>query len=318
MSKYGIATILFSIQLLTLGFIVFNFLPKVVLADTSTKSATIKASVPSSGGSGGGGGGGGGSSVNPTIKDVSSTPSQNSAVVSWVATDNTSIAKCEFSYDKNKNYSKSQTPKNPSGDKYRVELNNLSVDTKYYYKIKCTDSSSQTETKSGSFKTLDYNKIDLTLHITPENRVNNNHELKFYLFIVDPKNSNTMLKITSTTNKNGKFSVTQIRAATGSNLTAYIKGRSHLADKITGVDISDGKDVKLNLPTTLKAGDVSGTGLKDNFIDVLDLSALTNKINTNNKEADLNRDGVVDVLDISILFNNFNKQGGKLPKHLSI
>ena len=63
----------------------------------------------------------------------------------------------------------------------------------------------------------------------------------------------------------------------------------------------------------LYAGDVQGFGLKDNLIDVLDISMTDSKFNSANEDADLNRDGVVDVLDMSIVLVNYGKQGDPLP-----
>ena len=88
-----------------------------------------------------------------------------------------------------------------------------------------------------------------------------------------------------------------------------------------GVNIVNGQDLTLDFTDNgqfeLLAGDVAGTdiapGLKDNFVDILDVSAEDVKFNSQDLIMDLNRDGIVDVLDVSVLLVNFNKAGDGMP-----
>ena len=111
------------------------------------------------------------------------------------------------------------------------------------------------------------------------------------------------------------------------NMSVFIKGRSHLAKKITGINIGEAtENIILNFTDSseleswgsyyLSAGDVQGDwpGLKDNFVDVLDISAVDVKFNQlDDLDADLNKDGVVDVLDVAVILTNLNNQGDLLP-----
>jgi hypothetical protein len=311
-------------NVLSIGFISITF------ADTSSTSATINANIPSPDNGGGGGGGGGGGDNNnqktdspPTISNVSSTPGLSSAEVSWQAVDDNSVKSCSFNYDSGTSppFPQSNQVKNPNGDKYKVELSQLNSSTYYGFEIKCGDDNSQVVSKTGDFKTKSSAKIDLTLEATPEKRKNQNYKFGFYLFIVNPENNKVLLTINSSTNKSGSFSTNNLTtgiSSTSKKLQAILKGDSYLASKIKISPYKSNDKVDLKFSNVLQAGDISGTKLKDNFVDVLDLSALTSKFNTSNKNADLNRDGIVDAVDISILFSNFNQEGVELPKNINL
>ncbi|MFB6226378.1 MAG: hypothetical protein ABEJ02_03425 [Candidatus Paceibacteria bacterium] len=282
-----------------------------VLADTTSTSATINATTPS------GSGGGGGSNSSPTISNISTSTRIKSATVTWDASDDKGVKKCEFHYSDGVNLNNTAST-TESGGTYTAKVKNLTPTTTYNFKIKCFDDVQSSE-KTGQFTTLDQAIIDLKLAAVPAKRVKKkggNLQLKFTLFIADPKTNNIMLKTTGTTNSKGVYTAQNIKSGPG-KAHAYLKGRSHLAKKIVGVNIKDGKTVNLDFTDNgnfkLIPGDTAGKGTKDNFIDILDLSKVLTKMNTADKDTDLNRDGITDILDLSILLNNFNKSGDQLP-----
>jgi hypothetical protein len=62
--------------------------------------------------------------------------------------------------------------------------------------------------------------------------------------------------------------------------------------------------IPINTPTPLfLAGDIN----KDNVVNILDYTLLSNAFGSSNSEADINKDGVVNILDYTILSNNFGK-----------
>lgn len=302
---------LFFIFILTSFFFIKNYF---VLADSKSKSATIKGTTKSGGG---GGGGGRVSNSAPDISSISTSTRMNSATVTWKATDDNQVKKCDFKYSTGANYNQSASV-SKSGSTYTAKPSGLSPTTTYNFKIICHDNVQSSDEK-GQFTTLAKAIIDLNLTAIPAKRVKKkggNLALKFILIIVDPQTNNVMLKHKGTTNSKGTYTAKRLKAGAGS-AHAYLKGRSHLAKKIVGVNIKDGKTVKLDFSAGGKSklipGDAAGKGLKDNFIDILDLSVVLTKMNTADKDTDFNRDGITDILDLSILLNNFNKSGAKLP-----
>lgn len=294
----------------TAGFFVF-FKNASVFADTTSTSATIQADTPTSGG------GGGGSNSSPTISNISTSTRINSATVTWDASDDKSVKRCDFNYSTGQNYSNSASTTENNGT-YTASISGLTPTTTYNFKIECFDDVQSTE-KKGQFTTLAKAIIDLKLLAAPAKRVQKqggNLQLKFTLFIAEPNTNNIMLKKTGTTTSKGVYTAQNVKAGVG-KAHAYLKGRSHLAKKIIGVNIKDGKTVNLDFTDNgnfkLVPGDTAGQGVKDNFIDILDLSAVLTNMNTADKDTDLNRDGITDILDLSILLNNFNKSGDQLP-----
>ncbi|PSO43911.1 MAG: hypothetical protein BRC22_03155 [Parcubacteria group bacterium QH_9_35_7] len=290
-----------------------------VLADTETRSVDVNAFTqpqtqqqppPSSGGGGGG-------DTAPTISNVSTSSRMTSTTVSWEATDDVNVKRCEFNYSTGVNYNNSASVTS-SGVNYSVQLNQLSTSTQYNFKITCYDKFQNTE-KKGKFTTLSQTTIDLEILAEPEKRVNGNKSLKFNLIMANPRANNITYTLNDMTSSTGKFSKKNVVMPSGKDFVAVLKGRSHLAKRVVGVNVKKGKKLTLDFTDQgnfkLLAGDVAGTGLKDNFVDVLDISSLLTMNNTSNKEGDLNRDGIVDALDISIILKNINKCGDNIPKH---
>lgn len=300
----------------------FLFFGTNVFADQESNSASIQAEVPSQQNNqqppSGGGGGGGGTDSNPDITNVTTTPMLNSAAVQWKATDDNKLDRCDLSYGLAPNLNKTTSSIEVTSTIYKSELKNLQSDSLYEFKIECYDDNNQISTKSGDFKTYKTAKVNLKIKAKPEKRVDKqggNLDTDFNFFLIATSSNKSVYKISGTTNSSGTWKKKQISINSGQGYKAVLKGKSHLSKRVTGINISDGQDLTINFSdkSVLQAGDVAGNGLKDNFIDILDLSAVQNRLNTSNKEADLNRDGIVDVLDISILMNNFNDSGDQLP-----
>lgn len=261
-------------------------------------------------------GGGGGSSDNipPVISNINTDVSFTTATVSWIATDNVSVGYCSFNYGLTDMYGTSGAT-NVAGSNFYVNLSDLTTGTPYYFLITCADTSNQT-TATGTFVTLSpafQNK--LTIIAKPEKRVpktGGNLSLDVTLLLYDSATKQLMFSFTTAINDVGSSTVQYIGAPTG-NFEAVLKGQSHLAKKIIGVHLENGTDAVLDFSEasvfSLLAGDVQGTGLKDNYVDILDISAEDIKFNSHNLEFDLNRDGIVDVLDMSAVLVNYNKKG---------
>jgi hypothetical protein len=107
---------------------------------------------------------------------------------------------------------------------------------------------------------------------------------------------------------------------------AYLKGRSHLLEKmtVTGVDFSSSESTELNFSgeiigefgvEVLTAGDAQGEwpGMKDNKVDILDLSTILTQFMNSDIDADLDFSNKVDVLDLSIVLTNFMLNGEEFP-----
>lgn len=88
-------------------------------------------------------------SVAPVISSVIASTTSNSAVVSWLVTDNVSVSNVTFAYGLTQSYDQSSAPINNTS----ASLSNLAINTVYYYKITATDSSSNSSNHTGSFQT---------------------------------------------------------------------------------------------------------------------------------------------------------------------
>lgn len=171
-------------------------------------------------------------------------------------------------------------------------------------------------------------KVNFGVLARPEKRflaAGDNYDLDSILLIYDPATGNVLANKTLTTDTAGRGEVNAVELPAGNNYVAFLKGRSHLARKLTGIDISNGATVELNFTGAtsgafgterLFAGDVQGAwpGLKNNFVNILDVSAVDSRFNQLlNRDADLNDDAIVDVLDMSMTLVNFNRGGEALP-----
>lgn len=255
-------------------------------------------------------------STAPVISAVSSIPDYTTSTVSWIAVDNLGISSCVFTYGLTAgNYTSSSIP-NVNVSNYSINLDNLSSSTPYYFLIECYDSVNNHASETGIFTTLPiaFNQ-NLTIIGYPEKRIqkidgNLNLESRLLLYNEITKEEVFLLKVDL--NNEGSVTVSNSDIPIG-NFDAVLKGQSHLGKKIIGVVINNDSDVVLDFTDSgnfyLKAGDVQGTDLKDNEIDILDISAEDIKFNSNNLEFDLNRDGIVDVLDLSMILTNFGQVG---------
>lgn len=269
----------------------------------------VQFTVPSSGG-----GGETSDDIAPVISGVAAFPSFTTATVSWVATDNVAVSYCSFNYGPTESYGLSGGT-NYSGSNYYVLLTDLATGTPYYFLITCADTGNQT-TATGTFMTMSEEfQNKLTIIAKPEKRVpktGGNLALDVTLVLYDSVTKLKVFTYTTAINNAGSSTVQNIGAPTG-DFEAVLKGQSHLAKKIIGVHLENGTDAVLDFSDagafSLLAGDVQGVGLKDNFVDILDVSAEDIKFNSTNLEFDLNRDDIVDVLDMSAILVNYNKKG---------
>lgn len=262
----------------------------------------------------------------PVVTNVSSTPGTNTSTVKWMATDESGIRSCFFYYGLNDNNNITAAPVSLGGNYYGVDLTGLATSTVYTFQLFCQDNTGNNSTplNTGSFATLGGIVHSLTVWAKPEKRVSKtggNDEVNVTLLIYDPGEQKTVFSKAISLNSVGSSTQYNVPVPVGHNLQAILKGESHLAKKIVGVNIVNGQDLTLDFTDggqfELLAGDVAGTdivpGLKDNFVDILDVSAEDVKFNSQDLIMDLNRDGIVDVLDVSVLLVNFNKAGDAIP-----
>lgn len=258
---------------------------------------------------------GGGDSTPPIISNVSTSASYTTATVAWVAIDNLGSVSCYFDYGLTSMYG-SSAPVSISGSNFTVNLSGLATGTLYYFLISCVDGSSNMSTYNGTFTTLSpFFLNNLIILGKPEKRVpkpGGNLSLDSAVLFYNPVSHALVHTLNITLDNSGSSTVAAPGVPVG-NYDAVLKGQSHLAKKIINVNIVDGATTTLDFTESgafyLLAGDVQGTGLKDNFVDILDISAVDVRFNSTNLEADLNRDGIVDVLDMSIVLVNYNKPG---------
>lgn len=258
--------------------------------------------------------GGASDSIPPVISNVVSMPSYTTATVSWEATDNVGVTYCLFNYGTTVSYGMSAAAV-VSGANFYSNMTDLATGTPYYFLITCADQSSLT-TATGTFTTLStLYQGKLTILAKPEKRVpktGGNLALSATLMLYNSVTKDLVFTYSASLNNAGSSTVQNIGAPTG-NFEAVLKGQSHLAKKIIGVHLENGIDTVLDFTDAstyeLLAGDVQGTGLKDNYVDILDVSAEDIKFNSTNIEFDLNRDDIVDVLDMSAVLVNYNKEG---------
>ena len=88
----------------------------------------------------------------PEISGVASSTTQTTAFISWVATDDSSVSGCTFTYGPI--YSLSTTTI-PEGSVYSASVSDLTINTSYNFKIICTDNGGKSSTSLGVFITKD-------------------------------------------------------------------------------------------------------------------------------------------------------------------
>ncbi|MFA5127683.1 MAG: hypothetical protein WC457_01595 [Patescibacteria group bacterium] len=260
--------------------------------------------------------GGGPTDTNPpVISNVSSTVNFTTSTVSWTAVDDNAILNCTFYYGESTAYGHSATVAG-SGSSFYADLSGLLMGTDYYFLISCLDTYGNPGTATGMFSTLASEfKNNLIILAKPEKRVpktGGNYDMGATLRLYD---STTKALAYST---DLSFGATGSTTISGNGIPvgtydAMLKGEAHLAKRIINVNIVNGSNTTLDFTQAntfyLYTGDVQGTGLKDNFVDILDVSKEDIEFNSSQKIFDLNRDGAVDVLDISAVLTNFNMRG---------
>ncbi|PIT88577.1 MAG: hypothetical protein COU29_02250 [Candidatus Magasanikbacteria bacterium CG10_big_fil_rev_8_21_14_0_10_36_32] len=258
----------------------------------------------------------GGSDSAPVISNVVTSTSANSAVITWIVTDDKGLSSVNFYYSADMSYGLTTT----TIGAYQVNLSNLTEDTIYYFKIVATDIASNVTEYAGTLKTSLDSVKSLKIYAKAEKRVpkiGGNLALFTTVILYDPSGFYLPYSLNVSLDKTGSSTLYNVIVPNGTNLEAVIKGQSHLARKIIGVNIQNGQDIFLDFSEAdsveLLAGDVQGTGLKDNFVDILDVSAENVNYNNIGLNEDLNRDGVVDILDMSIVLTNFNLAGVLIP-----
>jgi len=260
---------------------------------------------------------------------VSTSTSFSTATVKWTANSQAGIEVCNFDYGEDESYSLNVNPTHVD-NLYIVSLSGLSSSTTYNFNISCESNDDVAESLVGDFTTkinedVIIVTVDLTVLACPEKRGGSNNSVGGLLVFYDPVQKVTLGMKQIDIDTNGYHRNNKAKLPEHNNLAVYFKGRSHLAKKITGVNVVAGASLVLNFTDDtnlnfgnfkLKAGDVQGSwpGLKDNFVDVLDLSAVDVRLNQMaDFDADLNNDNIVDVLDMSMVLGNFNLGGDVLP-----
>ncbi len=252
----------------------------------------------------------------PVISNVVSTTAATSANVTWIITDDHGLNSVTFNYSTDLSYGLTTT----TVGTYQVNLTGLAQDTVYYFKITAIDIATNITVYVGSFKTSSDSVKSIKIYAKPEKRVaktGGNLDLDATVLFYNPATAHVIHTLNILLDKTGSTTLYNVIMPNGTGLQAILKGQSHLARKIIGVNILNGQNIVLDFTesgsTELLAGDVQGTGLKDNFVDILDVSAEDVNYNNTGLNEDLNRDGIVDVLDMSITLVNFNKAGIPIP-----
>jgi len=168
--------------------------------------------------------------------------------------------------------------------------------------------------------------VDFEIYARAEKRDisgGDNYALDAILEIYDPLTTTVLDTLTIALDATGYVLQPGVALPAGTGYEVYLKGRSHLAEKLASIDVVLGTTIELNFSggaggfgvETLSAGDVQGSwpGTKDNQVDILDISVIDTYLNQSNTDADLNADGVVDALDMSTALSNFNQVGEALP-----
>lgn len=308
--KIGIKNFIILTTLLICGlFGVANF----VYGESQSSGVNVQMTVPNPPGGDPGPGAG---DASPVISNVTTTPAATSSVVTWTVTDDHGLSNVTFNYSADLSYDLSAFV---SGN-YRVNLTGLTSDTVYYFKIVATDTATNVVEYTGSFTTLSDKIKSLKIYAKPEKRVSKpggNLALNVTVVFYNPATQQVIYTLNTNLDKTGSSNFYNITMPTAIGLEAVLKGESHLAKKIVGVNLVNGQNIILDFTDNgqfaLLAGDVQGTGLKDNFVDILDVSAENVKFNGTYLNEDLNRDGVVDVLDMSMVLVNFNRGGALIP-----
>jgi len=256
---------------------------------------------------------------------VSTSTSFTTATIAWTAISAEGVETCSFVYGTN------LFAVDPAVDNnnYTVNLSGLSVSTTYNFIISCKSNDNIYKSLESYFTTKfsDITKVpvDLTVLARPEKRGESNNSIGGLLVFYDPIQKIILDMKQIDIDNNGFYRNSEAQLPEYNNMEVFLKGRSHLAKKIIGVDVAEDENLILNFTDAtnlnfgnfkLKAGDVQGSwpGLKDNFVDVLDLSAVDVRLNNlTDFDADLNNDSIVDVLDMSMVLGNFNLGGDVLP-----
>lgn len=275
-------------------------------------------------------GGGGDDTTPPVINLLEEDVSISSAKITWTATDDSGINNCLFSYNNINGSYASSSMVNILDNNFWVDLINLENNTEYFYKITCQDNKLNTANYYSEFKTLEKipeKSLKLEVYARPKNR-KTDFSLEALVLFVEPNTKQIFKTILVSLNSLGYYKNEAIELPIYTDMDVFIKGRSHLAKKISGIDINnETTSLILNFTDSLElttwgnyylmAGDTQGIwpGLKDNIINVLDLSAwdIASNQNTNILDNDLNNDGRVDVLDVSIIEINLSEKGDILP-----
>lgn len=265
------------------------------------------------------GGGGGSTDTNPpVISNVTSTVNFTTSTVSWTAVDESAILNCTFYYGESTAYGNSASVAG-SGSSFYANISGLTSGTDYNFLISCIDTYGNPGTATGMFSTLasEY-KNSLIILAKPEKRVpktGGNYDMGATLRLYDSTTKVLAYSTDLTFGATGSTTVSGNGIPVGT-YDAMLKGEAHLAKRIINVNIVNGSNTTLDFTQAntfyLYTGDVQGMGLKDNFVDILDVSKEDVEFNSSQKVFDLNRDGAVDVLDISAVLTNFNMRGDAL------
>lgn len=276
----------------------------------------------------------------PEIKNVVSSTGFYQATVNWevdfkyVGESNTTT----IEYGILPNLS-SSTAVIASGTEFLASIVGLEEDTEYDFKISARNVAGLTDDYYGKFKTQKENVLESwTILVKPEKRVSKaggNYGVSYAtVLFLDQSASTILYEFSTSLESTGSTTLSNIQVPEGTNLVAVLKTKSHLAKRLNGVNTSVENlvlDFTLGNTFELKAGDVMGsleeTGInnpfiyflisidRDDSIDALDISRLSNaaKVRSTEEELNLNMDDIVDALDISIFdFNSKNYSTGDI------
>ena len=284
--------------------------------------------------------GGGEPSVSePLIYDVVSSTAMTTARVVWKVNDfGFGLSTTSILYSTDFSFSNTAFAI-VSGTEFIADISGLQPNTTYNFRIIAKNNSFVDAVPfQNQFRTKEGNILNLTLLAKPEKRVpkiGGNYSALARLIFFDAA-SNTVLMDTSTAlSPTGSTTIYNVLVPEGTSLVAILKTNAHLAKRINGVNtmISDLiLDFTENNTFYLLAGDMAGdlqnptaqnpftqflqSVHQDEFVDILDISAVVSKFNdqTIGERSNLNGDNIVDAQDISIILGNWNKEGDIVVK----
>ncbi len=311
-------------------------LQNIAHTETQTGNINVNMNVPSETT-----GGGGTTIPSPFIYDVSSSTGMTTARVVWKINDyGYGLNTTSIFYSTDYSYINTVSVFS-SGTEFVADISGLQSDTVYNFRITARNNSlvDATPYQPAQFKTQKAHILNsLTVLAKPEKRVvktGGNYGAVANLLFFDFASGTILLNTTTALSQTGTTTLYNVEVPEATNLAVVLKTTSHLAKRLNGVNTAV-TDLTLDFTDNntfyLLAGDMAGdleilpppdpfaqflqSARRDEFVDILDISAIVSKFNNQipGEPANLNMDSIVDAQDISIVLGNWNKEGDIIVK----